>query len=159
MTMITIKGLDMVWYLICLQYDLSKFCPYNTVLIDHSDPSINTGMLNGMLLIQNWVNEVFGFSHSPIKCVWLSYFIILQLLCSIDSTNWKTWCCSARFCHFSSPMVGCRAYVPASILSSQLYEWIYGPHSWWIWGCSQNLILTTYLIVMCMLFVVDKVIS
>jgi homogentisate 1,2-dioxygenase len=27
-----------------LQYDLSKFCPYNTVLYDHSDPSINTGM-------------------------------------------------------------------------------------------------------------------
>ncbi|KAK3030264.1 hypothetical protein RJ639_039847 [Escallonia herrerae] len=25
-----------------LQYDLSKFCPYNTVLIDHGDPSINT---------------------------------------------------------------------------------------------------------------------
>ncbi|XP_075671122.1 homogentisate 1,2-dioxygenase [Castanea sativa] len=24
------------------KYDLSKFCPYNTVLIDHSDPSINT---------------------------------------------------------------------------------------------------------------------
>ncbi|KAK6946665.1 Homogentisate 1,2-dioxygenase, N-terminal domain [Dillenia turbinata] len=24
-------------------YDLSKFCPYNTVLIDHGDPSINTG--------------------------------------------------------------------------------------------------------------------
>ncbi|CAN1249045.1 Homogentisate 1,2-dioxygenase [Linum perenne] len=26
------------------KYDLSKFCPYNTVLVDHSDPSINTGM-------------------------------------------------------------------------------------------------------------------
>lgn len=98
MTMITIKGLDMVWYLICLQYDLSKFCPYNTVLIDHSDPSINTGMLNGMLLIQNWVNEVFGFSHSPIKCliILFYYFAItmqywrhqlknLVLLCSILS--------------------------------------------------------------------------
>ncbi|KAL2476391.1 Homogentisate 1 [Abeliophyllum distichum] len=24
------------------KYDLSKFCPYNTVLIDHGDPSINT---------------------------------------------------------------------------------------------------------------------
>ncbi|CAK9324317.1 unnamed protein product [Citrullus colocynthis] len=24
------------------KYDLSKFCPYNTVLFDHSDPSINT---------------------------------------------------------------------------------------------------------------------
>lgn len=24
------------------KYDLTKFCPYNTVLIDHSDPSINT---------------------------------------------------------------------------------------------------------------------
>ncbi|XP_048235342.1 homogentisate 1,2-dioxygenase isoform X2 [Ricinus communis] len=24
------------------KYDLKKFCPYNTVLIDHSDPSINT---------------------------------------------------------------------------------------------------------------------
>jgi homogentisate 1,2-dioxygenase len=24
------------------KYDLSKFCPYNTVLVDHSDPSINT---------------------------------------------------------------------------------------------------------------------
>lgn len=28
-----------------LQYDLSKFCPYNTVLFDHGDPSINTGIL------------------------------------------------------------------------------------------------------------------
>ncbi|CAA3005988.1 homogentisate 1,2-dioxygenase [Olea europaea subsp. europaea] len=27
---------------IFVQYELSKFCPYNTVLIDHSDPSINT---------------------------------------------------------------------------------------------------------------------
>lgn len=25
------------------QYDLSKFCPFNTVLVDHGDPSINTG--------------------------------------------------------------------------------------------------------------------
>ncbi|GAB4849427.1 hypothetical protein Ancab_004222 [Ancistrocladus abbreviatus] len=24
------------------KYDLSKFCPYNTVLVDHGDPSINT---------------------------------------------------------------------------------------------------------------------
>ncbi|KAL9264312.1 Homogentisate 1,2-dioxygenase-like protein [Drosera capensis] len=27
---------------LALQYDLSKFCPYNTVLVDHGDPSINT---------------------------------------------------------------------------------------------------------------------
>ncbi|KAK6134660.1 hypothetical protein DH2020_031585 [Rehmannia glutinosa] len=27
---------------ISVQYDLSKFCPYNTVLMDHGDPSINT---------------------------------------------------------------------------------------------------------------------
>ncbi|KAL8089111.1 hypothetical protein AgCh_038764 [Apium graveolens] len=26
------------------KYDLAKFCPYNTVLIDHGDPSINTGI-------------------------------------------------------------------------------------------------------------------
>lgn len=26
-----------------LQYELSKFCPFNTVLVDHGDPSINTG--------------------------------------------------------------------------------------------------------------------
>ncbi|KAG5552574.1 hypothetical protein RHGRI_010604 [Rhododendron griersonianum] len=25
-----------------MQYDLSKFCPYNTVMVDHSDPSLNT---------------------------------------------------------------------------------------------------------------------
>ncbi|XVE50153.1 hypothetical protein DITRI_Ditri01bG0139100 [Diplodiscus trichospermus] len=25
----------------CFQYDLSKFCPYNTVLVDHGNPSIN----------------------------------------------------------------------------------------------------------------------
>lgn len=30
--------------LLCFQYDLSKFCPYNTVLFDHGDPSINTGI-------------------------------------------------------------------------------------------------------------------
>ncbi|GJY63978.1 homogentisate 1,2-dioxygenase [Tanacetum coccineum] len=29
-------------YVHCLQYDLSKFCHYNTVLVDHGDPSINT---------------------------------------------------------------------------------------------------------------------
>ncbi|GJX06003.1 homogentisate 1,2-dioxygenase [Tanacetum coccineum] len=29
-------------YVRCLQYDLSKFCHYNTVLVDHGDPSINT---------------------------------------------------------------------------------------------------------------------
>ncbi|KAL8100078.1 hypothetical protein AgCh_032372 [Apium graveolens] len=26
------------------KYDLAKFCPYNTFLIDHGDPSINTGI-------------------------------------------------------------------------------------------------------------------
>lgn len=26
----------------CLVYDLAKFCPYDTVLIDHGDPFINT---------------------------------------------------------------------------------------------------------------------
>ncbi|GJZ92554.1 putative reverse transcriptase domain-containing protein [Tanacetum coccineum] len=33
---------DKWFYVHCLQYDLSKFCPYNTVLVDHGDPSINT---------------------------------------------------------------------------------------------------------------------
>ncbi|WMV60450.1 hypothetical protein MTR67_053835 [Solanum verrucosum] len=36
------KAVPDVIYFLNLQYDLSKFCPYNTVLMDHSDPSINT---------------------------------------------------------------------------------------------------------------------
>lgn len=115
-------------------------------------------MLNGVLLLLlfwNWVNKGFAFTCKLCLIILIG---IWQLLCSIDSTNWKTWCGSAWFCHFSSPMVGCRAYIPASILPSQLYEWIYGPHSWWIWGSYQNLILTTYIMIFWMLHVVDKVI-
>lgn len=80
-----------------MQYDLSKFCPYNTVLIDHSDPSINTGMLNGVLLLfQIWVNEVFAFTYKVCLIILVYYFAIIMqywqhqlknlvLLCSILS--------------------------------------------------------------------------
>jgi len=62
-----------------LQYDLSKFCPYNTVLIDHSDPSINTGMLNGVLLLfQIWVNEVFAFTYKVCLIILVYYFAIIM---------------------------------------------------------------------------------
>lgn len=44
-------------HVFCLQYDLSKFCPYNTVLVDHGDPSINTGECDFLL-----VNEII-FVH------------------------------------------------------------------------------------------------
>lgn len=39
------NNLNKIFYL-HLQYDLSEFCPYNTVLVDHGDPSINTGTIS-----------------------------------------------------------------------------------------------------------------
>lgn len=67
----------------CLQYDLNKFCPYNTVLLDHSDPSINTG-------------SQFVYSYMPLSFREVIFTVCLQLVflqlnsaiwCSSDSTN------------------------------------------------------------------------
>ncbi|MBA0705456.1 hypothetical protein Golax_017647, partial [Gossypium laxum] len=54
------------------KYDLSKFCPYNTVLIDHGDPSINTvltaptdklgvALLDFVIFPPRWLAKADGF--------------------------------------------------------------------------------------------------
>lgn len=53
---VCILSADIIYFL-NLQYDLSKFCPYNTVLVDHSDPSINTGGLS--LNISNVLSSIY----------------------------------------------------------------------------------------------------
>lgn len=45
----TLEQSDFLENLICLQYDLTTFCPFNTVLVDHGDPSVNTGMIVELL--------------------------------------------------------------------------------------------------------------
>lgn len=85
-------------------------------------------------------------------CVLVVSYIEIQWTCSSYSTYRHTWCGIAWFCHFPSPVVGCWKYIPSSVLSSQLYEWIHGSNSrrirgivrvlsLFLWDCHELFIL------------------
>lgn len=61
-------------YIIFLLYDLSKFCPYNTVLVDPGDPSINAGEWNLLMLYFRNLNKIG------------------DVFCSLDPPEFKYFC-------------------------------------------------------------------